>query len=127
MKKSIILISITSITLLSNENLKNYFEQEKIKAKEKVIKEVNISENKYKSKFETNENAISGYKGDPNIYVNGVIKKVREYNDYYVLEILTDRNEIIEGRFNKKRIYRENQKISNFCRNWNVMEYEYCN
>ena len=127
MKKSIILISITSITLFSNENLKNYLEQEKIKAKENAIKEVKIAENKYKSKFETNQNAMSGYKGDPNIYVNGVIKKVREYNDYYVLEILTDRNEIVEGRFNKRRNYRTGQRISNFCRNWNVMEYEYCN
>lgn len=88
-----------------------------------------IDPKRFKNKFEEMaiKNPNSGKKGEDPIQIVGKIIKIREYNDYNVFEILTDRNEKINVRYRKNSLLRQNNNISLYCKEWNVMEYEKCN
>ena len=84
---------------------------------------------RFKKKFEENKikNPQSGLKGEDPIRIIGKIIKVREYNDYNIFEIITDRNEKIDIRYRKNSILRKDDNVSFFCKEWNIMEYINCN
>ena len=73
------------------------------------------------------KNPQSGLKGEDPIRIVGTIMKIREYNDYNVFEILTDRNEKIDIRYRKNSLLRKDSNITMYCKNWNVIEYMNCN
>ena len=79
-------------------------------------------------KLEQNKikNPQSGLKGEDPIRIVGTIIKIREYNDYNIFEIITDRNEKIDIRYRKNSLLRKNNNVSFFCKEWNVMEYMNC-
>lgn len=89
----------------------------------------NTDPQRFKNKFEETKtkNYESGIKGEDPIRIVGKIIKIREYNDYNIFEILTDRNEKINVRYRKNSLLRQNNNISLYCKEWNVMEYEKCN
>lgn len=93
------------------------------------LKAENINPQRFKDKFEEMKinNPQSGFKGENPIRIVGTIMKIREYNDYNVFEILTDRNEKINVRYKKNSLLREKNNITLYCKEWNVMEYEKCN
>ncbi len=84
---------------------------------------------RFKKNFEQNKinNPQSGFKGENPIRIVGTIMKIREYNDYNVFEILTDRNEKIDIRYRKNSLLRKDSNITMYCKNWNVIEYMNCN